>query len=114
MRMSAVPVEYVDFIVPSRPEPKQKAKLRLVETATREHASDRISSRHTPVKVTTSDGRELVFTSYTDAWLQLRLPNQKCLRSALAAIGAHNGRPDGNATFAHGGIDYTFTFVELC
>lgn len=112
MRMSAVPIEYVDFIVPSRPE--QKPKLRLVESATRRRASGPISSRRTPVQVTTSDGRELIFTSYTDAWHQLRLPNHKCLRSALAAIGAHNGRPDGNATFAHNGINYTFTFVELC
>ncbi|WP_175774158.1 hypothetical protein [Burkholderia anthina] len=112
MRMSAVPVEYVDFIVPARP--KQEPKLRLVESATREHATGRISSRSTPVRVVTSDGRELVFNSYIDAWRQLRLPDHKCVRSAIAAIASHRGDPKCSASFEHDGITYTFTFVELC
>ena len=105
MRMSAVRVEYIDTIVKPRPEPK----LVLVENAKTRAPEKRRGGAHLrrPVKVTTDRGEELVFRSHNTAWAQLRLPPNKIMRIAIAAV--HSG----SATIRSEGTDYTFTFVEL-
>jgi len=102
-------IQYREIVVPGEQTPlRPEPKLRLVGDAqTRAPATRRFSHLRSPVKVTTGDGKELVFTSHRSAWHQLRLPPNQIMRIAIAAKHA------GAATIRSGGTDYTFTFVEL-
>jgi hypothetical protein len=102
-------IQYREIVVPGEQmPPRPEPKLRLVERAqTREPSKKRGPHLRRPVKVTTDRGEELVFKSHSAAWAQLRLPPNKIIRIAIAAM--HSG----SATIRSEGTDYTFTFVEL-
>jgi hypothetical protein len=102
-------IQYREIRLPSEPQPQHpEPKLRLVENAqTRAPSKNRFSLLRSPVKVTTSGGEELVFTSHRTAWAQLHLPPNKIMSIAIAA------KHGGSATIRSGGTDYTFMFVEL-
>ncbi|MFL9939996.1 hypothetical protein [Paraburkholderia graminis] len=67
------------------------------------------SSAKQPVKVTDASGREMVFENMRAAFIQLRLPVNKQVRTRLACLDG----PTHLKLGAYGMVTYTFEFVSL-